>query len=71
MFGSAIVDCQAGAGRTHFVVSARNQVFASFPAGDEPVEDLVRAKTCAASLSDAVFFASSVERFWLRGGQRT
>jgi hypothetical protein len=68
MFGSAIVDCQPAAGRTHFVVTARDQVFATFPAGDEPVEDLVRAKTCAASISDAVFFASSVENFWRSGG---
>jgi hypothetical protein len=67
-FGSAVVDCQPAAGRTHFVVSARDQVFATFPAGDVPAADLMNARTCAASLSDAVFLSSSVERFWLSGG---
>ena len=67
-YGSAVVDCRPAAGRTHFVVTARDQVFASFPAGDEPAGDLASARTCAASLSDAVFFTSSVERFWLAGG---
>lgn len=68
-FGSAVVDCQPAEGRTHFVVTARNQVFATFPAGDEPVADLVSAEICAASLSDAVFFSSSVDRFWLQNGR--
>jgi hypothetical protein len=68
-FGSAVVDCQPAAGRTHFVVTARNQVFATFPAGDEPVGDLVSAGRCAASLSDAVFFTSSVDRFMAPGGR--
>lgn len=67
-FGSAVVDCQPAAGRTHFVVTARDQVFATFPAGDEPAGDLVRARTCAAGLADAVFLTSSVERFWPTAG---
>jgi hypothetical protein len=64
-FGSAVIHCHAPAGAVaFFVVGSADGIFASFPAGDDPVVDLVRARRCASSLADRVFVACSVERYW-------
>jgi hypothetical protein len=59
-YGSAVVECRHAV----FVVSASDGVFARFDAGDDPVADLVRARKCAATLADRVFFLSSVDDYW-------
>ena len=64
-FGSAVIECARAAGQAAFVVAAADRIFAWFIAGDDPVVDLFRARQCAGSLADRVFFASSVERYWL------
>jgi hypothetical protein len=70
-YGSAVVECRRDpTEHAAFVVSASDGVFARFDAGDDPVADLVRARRCAATLADTVFFSSSVADYWMIGPAR-
>jgi hypothetical protein len=61
-YGSAVVECRRDPPEhAAFVVSASDGVFARF---------LVRARRCAATLADTVFFSSSVADYWMIGPAR-